>query len=137
MEADIAFTDDPDDGKADMVDGAIGELSTFHETYGYYAQGVSITTAVLPAGWKDRIVHLDREDARPGHPRCLEAHDLVVAKLAAGREKDITFAIALIAAGIVDPAVLEQRANAIDRPGAVIKRLTSRIRRCTVAARRS
>jgi hypothetical protein len=48
MEADIAFFDDPADAKADQVDGAIGELSTFHETFGYYAQGVSVSTAVLP-----------------------------------------------------------------------------------------
>ena len=46
MEASIAFFDDPDAGKADPVDGAIGELSIFHETFGYYAQGVSVTTAV-------------------------------------------------------------------------------------------
>jgi hypothetical protein len=43
MEADVAFFDDPADAKADQVDGAIGELSTFHETFGYYAQGVSVT----------------------------------------------------------------------------------------------
>ena len=42
MEADIAFFDDPADTKADQVDGAIGELSMFHETFGYYAQGVSV-----------------------------------------------------------------------------------------------
>jgi hypothetical protein len=34
MEADIAFFDDPADAKADQVDGAIGELSMFHETFG-------------------------------------------------------------------------------------------------------
>ena len=56
MEADIAFFDDPADAKADQVDGVIGELSMFHETFGYYAQGVSITTAVLPEGWRDRVV---------------------------------------------------------------------------------
>jgi hypothetical protein len=27
-----------------------------HETFGYYAQGVSVTTAVLPAGWRERLV---------------------------------------------------------------------------------
>ena len=31
MEADVAFFDDPADAKADQVDGAIGELSLFHE----------------------------------------------------------------------------------------------------------
>ena len=54
MEADVAFRSDVDARKADAVDGAIGELSQFHETYGYYAQGVEISTAVLPAGWEDR-----------------------------------------------------------------------------------
>ena len=52
MEADIAFFDDPADAKADQVDGAIGELSAFHETFGYYAQGVGVSTAVLPEGWR-------------------------------------------------------------------------------------
>lgn len=33
-----------------MIDGSIGELSPFHETFGYYAQGVDETTAVLPEG---------------------------------------------------------------------------------------
>ena len=50
IEADLAFFDDPDDEKADLIDGAIGELSRFHETFGYYAQGVSVRTAVLPDG---------------------------------------------------------------------------------------
>ena len=50
MEADIAFLDDPDAVKADLVDGAIGELSGFHELNAYYAQGVEVSTAVLPDG---------------------------------------------------------------------------------------
>ena len=49
IEADLAFLDDPVDEKADQVDGAIGELSQFHETHGYYAQGVSVVTAILPS----------------------------------------------------------------------------------------
>ena len=56
MEVDLAYYD-PDDAKADMIDGAIGELSLFHESFGFYAQGVSVRTAVLPNGWRDRVVH--------------------------------------------------------------------------------
>ena len=37
MEADVAFLNDIDAPKADELDGAIGELSQFHETFGYYA----------------------------------------------------------------------------------------------------
>jgi hypothetical protein len=57
MEVDLAYFDDADDLKADTVDGAIGELSSFHESFGFYAQGVSVGTAVLPTGWHDRVVH--------------------------------------------------------------------------------
>ncbi|MGA5307764.1 hypothetical protein [Micromonospora taraxaci] len=38
MEVDVAFFNDPDDQKADQVDGAIGEFSLFHGTNGYYAR---------------------------------------------------------------------------------------------------
>ncbi|MGH8991543.1 MAG: TOTE conflict system archaeo-eukaryotic primase domain-containing protein, partial [Acidimicrobiia bacterium] len=55
VEADLCFFDDTDDILADGVDGAIGEASAFHATFGYYAQGVSVTTAVLPPGWEQRL----------------------------------------------------------------------------------
>ncbi len=96
MAVDVTFFHDPDDTKSDQVDGAIGELSAFHETYGYYAQGVSITTAILPRGWQSRLVVLDSAGAAPGRGHCLDPHDCVVSKLVAGREKDFTFAGVLI-----------------------------------------
>lgn len=73
VEADLTFWDDTDDVKSDRVDGAIGEDSQFHATFGYYAQRVSITTATLPEGWRDRLwrpaptVH-DVAPPRPGSP---------------------------------------------------------------------
>lgn len=111
VEVDITFFDDPADERSDQVDGAIGELSQFHETFGYYAQGVSITTAVLPSGWQDRLVVLDTPGTAPGRGLCLEPHDLVASKLAAWREKDLEFAAALITAGLVDPQVLCERVS--------------------------
>jgi len=131
MEADLAFRDDVDAMKADAVDGAIGELSPFHETYGYYAQGVEISTAVLPADWEERAEILDRPDSRPGFARCLEPHDLVVSKLVAGREKDISFATALIAHDFVAVATLHERAEMLEQPNAVIRRVRALIVRCT------
>ena len=71
IEVDVAFFDDPDDRKADRVDGAIGELSPFHETFGYYAQGVSVPTAVLPDGWRDRLVVSRRPAPRRVAAICL------------------------------------------------------------------
>lgn len=83
IEVDVTFFDDVDDEKSDAVDGAIGELSSFHETFGYYAQGVSITTAILPTGWRDRVVEFRTPGTEPARGLCLERHDLVLAKLAA------------------------------------------------------
>jgi len=36
--------------RADEIDAAIGELSPFHNTHGYYGHGVSPTTAILRPG---------------------------------------------------------------------------------------
>jgi hypothetical protein len=114
IEVDVAFFDDPDDRKADQVDGAIGELSAFHETFGYYAQGVSVTTAVLPAGWRDRLVLVETASTAPGRGYLLDPHDCVVSKLVAGREKDYTFAAALIESRLIDPAVIAERIETVD-----------------------
>ena len=111
------------EAKADQVDGAIGELSPFHETFGYYAQGVSVSTAVLPAGWRDRLVLVDTASTAPGRGCALEPHDCVVSKLVAGREKDYEFAAALIDAGLIDPGLLAMRAEAVDVAPLVRRRL--------------
>ena len=50
MDADVYPKDRPD--LAIVIDGAIGELSIFHSTFGYYAHGVGEETAVLPADGK-------------------------------------------------------------------------------------
>lgn len=134
VEVDIAFRNDPNESKADQIDGAIGEGSAFHQTFAFYAQGVSVTTAVLPAGWEHRVVAYEPPDAEPSRARCIEAHDLVVSKLVAGREKDTDFATALIAAGLVDIDTLIERAELLPGPGAVRKRVAATINRC---ARRS
>ena len=40
--------------KADLIDGAIGAMSSFDETFGYHADGVGPETAVMPADWESR-----------------------------------------------------------------------------------
>ena len=40
--------------KSDLIEGAIGALSQFDETFGYYADGVSPETAVMPPDWMGR-----------------------------------------------------------------------------------
>ena len=123
VEADVAFWNDQENTKSDKVDGVLGEDSQFHATFGYYAQGVSISTAVLPEGWRDRLVRFENQSTAPGRGWCLEPHDLAIAKLVAWREKDLAFVRALIQAGLLDCAVLRDRAVTLDRPPTIQRRI--------------
>lgn len=113
MEVDIAALDG-DERKSDLIDGNIGEGTRFHETYGYYAQGVSLQTAVLPSGWRDRLILLENDRTRPGRGFCLEPHDCVASKLVAGRAKDYEFADALVRAGLIKIEALAKRTESLD-----------------------
>jgi hypothetical protein len=89
MEADVYPRHDP--ALSDLIDGAIGEGSLFHETFGYYAQGVDETTAILPDGWRDRLIPINNPNTSGTTGLCLEVHDLAVSKYVAGRERDREF----------------------------------------------
>lgn len=99
MEADIYPLQAPE--LADVIDGAIGEGSQFHETYGYYAQGVGPETALLPADWMQRVHRVQNRNTHDRIGYCLDSRDLFLAKAAAGREKDRDFCRALLAYGHV------------------------------------
>jgi hypothetical protein len=109
MEADIFALDAEE--LSDLIDGAIGEGSAFHETFGYYAQGVDSTTAKLPAGWKSRLVRIQSRETNDRVGYCLDPVDLFLAKCVANREKDRDFNRALLAHGIVALQVAVQRAS--------------------------
>jgi hypothetical protein len=106
-EADVYPKNKPE--RSDLIDGSIGEGSPFHATYGYYAQGVGEETATLPAGWKERLVPVKNANTRGATGWCLEAHDLVLSKYVASRQKDDRFVRAALAAGLVSPETLIQR----------------------------
>jgi hypothetical protein len=125
QEADIAFLDDPERDKADEVEGAIGEMSTFHQEYGIYAEGVHIDVATLPDGWKDRLVSWELQSSKPAEPHFLEPHDLAVTKLAAGRPKDNDFVLALLRGGLLNAAELRERASML--PAGTDRRVGRRI----------
>lgn len=98
-EADLYPRDAPE--KADLITGCLGEFSMFHETFGYHADGVSPTTAVLPHSWRERLVCLSNENTRGVTGLCLSAVDIAISKLAAGRDKDIQYVTALFHHGMV------------------------------------
>jgi hypothetical protein len=109
IETDIAFLDDEDGRMADLVDGSIGEASLFQETHGYYAQGVEPKTAILPTGWKRRLVPFSSAETGGVTAYCLELHDLWISKAMAGRPKDREFCAELIQRRCVDVQTLEVR----------------------------
>ena len=123
IEVDVAFMDDPNEEKSDKVDGAIGEDSLFHSTHGIYGQGVGISTATLPSGWEGRLVEFRSEETGDSRAVCLDAHDLVISKLVAGREKDFEFARALLTAGLIDLDTLKARAKLLADPAAIRQRV--------------
>jgi hypothetical protein len=111
QEADVYPRDDP--GRAIYIDGAMGDGSQFHETFGYYAHGVGPETAKAPVGWETRLVpvRVTRVPASDGEATgwCLEVHDLVLAKCAAGRERDWEFAGEAISHHLVESDELLRR----------------------------
>jgi hypothetical protein len=120
MEADVYPRDDP--SKAIEIEGSLGDGSPFQGMYGYYAHAVGPETAIAPLGWEDRLVRCEIPP-RAGSPIeavawCLEAHDLVLAKCVAGRDRDWQFARDALAAGIVQIAELLRRVNGLPEPPA-------------------
>jgi hypothetical protein len=107
IEADVFSLRDPADN--DLIDGCIGEGSPFHQTFGYYAHGVSPETAILPTGWRERLVPVRNHNTGGGTGFCLEIHDLAVSKLVAGREKDIDFMGGLLRHRMVNVATIQSR----------------------------
>ncbi len=81
------------------------------------ASGVSLSTAVLPEGWRERLVPFVRDDAEPAEAACLELYDIAAAKLVAGREKDHEYVSALIEADLLQVATLGERSSCSPAPG--------------------
>lgn len=106
-EADVAPKNFPD--RVDRIDGVLGELSQFHETFGFYVHGVPIETADLPPGWKERAVPVSGRGIEPSTGWCIEAHDLAASKLSVFRPKDRDFVRVLIVEGLVSGEVLVER----------------------------
>jgi hypothetical protein len=119
MEADIYPMHAPE--LADLIDGAIGELSPFHAHFGYYAQGVSPTTAILPPGWERRLVRLQSAGTNGRIAYCLDPLDLFVSKACAAREKDVEFDRALLRSGVVDIDEAVRRAETLPDPDRVAR----------------
>ncbi len=125
IEVDVSSLNDPDGSKADLIDGSIGELSVFQETYGYYAQGVTPQTATLADGWRERLIPYLTPGTNGVTALCLEPHDLWISKAVAGRPKDKEFCRALIDRKLVEVKTLHQRLEKIASLNPVVRKQVS------------
>ncbi len=107
MEVDLFIPNDT--RKTNLVNGTIGEMSDFHDTFGYFADGVDISTATLPTNWEKRLIKVCNPNTKGITASCLEIHDLLIAKLTAGREKDLNFFRAMIKTELINKETLLER----------------------------
>jgi hypothetical protein len=108
--------------RADLIDGAIGQLSMFHDTFGYHADGVSPETAKMPADWEQfsRLHYI-------GELTIIvpDLHDLAVSKCVAGRDKDAHWVAALLRHEMIELPRFLDRLQALDAGHFDIARLTA------------
>jgi hypothetical protein len=110
IEVDMQPKNRPD--KANLVDGALGEMSQFHKTHGFYVHGLLIDGSAYPQGWQHRAKPVVGEISTRGKIGwCVEIHDLAASKLAAYREKDRDFVRTLLIEEMIVPKTLIERIN--------------------------
>lgn len=66
-EVDVCPKNHPE--KADLIDGALGELSRFDHAHGFYVHGLTLDGITLPAGWAKRTVSCARSSRRASQSR--------------------------------------------------------------------
>ena len=130
IDVDIYPPDDPQ--RAAVIDGSIGELSPFHEQFGYYAHGVGPETAQLPRNWRNRTEAVINANTGGVTGLCLGPSDLAVSKMLAGREKDLEFVRAMGKHGLIRESELS--ALAVELPQALSDRFQAVLKRCFHAA---
>lgn len=116
------------------IDGAIGDGSQFHDTWGYYAHGVGPETVTLPDGWEERLVPvLPRGDTHVTG-WCVETHDLVLSKCVAGRDRDWEYVEGAVAHRLARMRVLRDRTGDLpveqterDRVGEMLEGVAARV----------
>lgn len=91
---------------AELLDRELGRNSAFARKHGFYVDIVSPEIANLPEGWEKRL-----KQFRVGRiiASCLEIHDLLASKLAAGRLKDLELAGAVLKLRLAKVPTLRER----------------------------
>ncbi len=130
MDADFVL--DPfDETTGKTVGDAIGAEADFASQFGYYADIVRpIVCENFPPGWEDRVIPLEGV----ANVFCLEPHDMAVAKLFAGRPKDIALLTALMKSQRLDALRIYHLLFETPMPEAMIVKTHSRLKQAADGA---
>jgi hypothetical protein len=101
---------DDSDPLTAALDAALGPESGLAAEQFVHVDTVSSTFPFLPDGWEARLIPLAPEAP---HIRCLEVHDLVMSKLAAGRLKDYELVAVLFGRGLANIDVVRARVGSV------------------------
>ena len=116
-EADLAVVNDLSGDTPHQIEAHFGMGSPYHQHFGVYADGISLTEVSLPLGWEGRVRTDQSDDDNDDNPVTLlfpEIHDLCASKLTVavtggfGRRTDREFVSALVEAGLVDTDLLTE-----------------------------
>ena len=111
VECDIWLADEPE--VASRLAAELGKGSAFAKTSGIYADPLPPDLPMTPPGWEKRLVTYQVADVTA---RCLEIHDLIVTKLAAGRLKDYEFIAAVLLAKLATKDEVIRRIQSFPDP---------------------
>lgn len=110
-ECDLWLRDEPE--AASRLAAELGKDSPFARDAGIYVDLLPPGLPLLPDGWENRLVD---HDVGALTARCLEIHDLIISKLAAGRLKDYEFIAAVIMGKLADPGEVTRRIQTFAEP---------------------
>jgi hypothetical protein len=101
---------------SELIDGSIGQLSQFHNEFGYYGDGVSPVTAKMPTDWQQRAIEYAGAECPGVLALVPEENDVALAKLAAWREKDQDWLNEGIGAGVFSLEQMAARLSLMPQP---------------------
>lgn len=96
-----------------LIVDALGRRSAFSRKHGFFVDCVTPDLAAFPEGWTERLIPFRTKRTEGVTGWCVELNDVAASKLAAGREKDLTYVRALLVAKLLKPLVLENRISTL------------------------
>ena len=114
---------------SEHIYGLFGPNTPFHQTHGFYIDGVDETTAKLPNGWRQRAIEVrDQVDGRIVVGVAPSPEDLVVSKIARLDPRDRVFVEAIHKKRPLDLRLVEDRIRQTDLDPVIVDRAISYIR---------